>query len=62
MTNVHARTEGHLLILTVDLRQRHGPSKSGKTTTVASSDGNQRVEGYDGIVFGLNVYTPRKGK
>ena len=32
-----------------------GPSKSGKTITIASTRGNQKVEDTDAII-GLNVY------
>lgn len=35
-----------------------GPSKSGKTIILASTEGNKRFETQDGkeIVFGLNIY------
>lgn len=44
------------LTITVDLTQRHGPSASGKTITIASTEGNQKI-GYGDIAVGLNVYT-----
>lgn len=44
------------LTLTVDLSQRHGLSGSGKTVTIASTEGNQKI-GFGDVAFGLNVYT-----
>ena len=37
-----------------DLSKTFGPSKSGKTTVIASTEGNQPVS--PGIFVGLNVY------
>jgi hypothetical protein len=36
--------------------ERFGPSSSGKTIIIASSEGNQSVPDRDGIKIGLNVY------
>lgn len=46
------------LTITVDLSKTHGKSKSGKTTTIATSNGNTRIQDKDGneVIFGLNVY------
>lgn len=60
MTNVKAEIKGNLLILTVDLTERHGTTKSGKSVTIASTGGNQTVALPDGkgtAAYGLNVYT-----
>jgi hypothetical protein len=57
MLNIDANVNGNTLILKIDLTKRHGLSKSGKTTIVASSQGNQPVDGHPDIKFGLNVYT-----
>lgn len=46
--------------ITVDLTKRFGPSKSGKTVVIASSEGNQKI-GLDDIAIGLNVYTKEGG-
>jgi hypothetical protein len=50
--------KGNNLIITVDLTQDHGPSKSGKTIVVASTLGNVNVPGdeFGHIKIGLNVY------
>lgn len=45
------------LVITVDLEKEFGPSSSGKTEIVASSEGNQSIPGApDGFKLGLNVY------
>jgi hypothetical protein len=55
MKNVASKVEGNTLTITVDLSQEFGPSKSGKTTVVASTEGNITLA--DGrTVMGLNVY------
>ncbi len=53
--NVAMKVEGHELVLTVDLTQEFGPSKSGKTTIIASTEGNQLIFGREEKI-GLNVY------
>jgi hypothetical protein len=44
------------LTITVDLTQDFGPSASGKTTIVASTEGNADVPDVRGMKVGLNVY------
>ena len=56
MNNVTMTVKGNILTLTVDLSKESGPSKSGKTIIVASSEGNVSVPGFDTIKLGLNVY------
>jgi hypothetical protein len=60
MKNVEMAVEGSTLIIRVDLSQEFGPSKSGKTVIVASSEGNQTIPYKDeqgrNYKFGLNVY------
>ena len=57
MKNITVEVQGNILILKVDLKKTFGPSSSGKTTIIASSEGNQSVPDYPEIKFGLNVYT-----
>ena len=59
MKNVEMRIEGDRLIIEVDLKKEYGPSSSGKTIIVASSEGNQPV-GRNEIKLGLNLYKPTK--
>lgn len=59
MLNVTSEIKGDKLVLTVDLTQRHGASSSGKTTIVASTQGNARIAPsgkFADLQFGLNVY------
>jgi hypothetical protein len=46
------------LTITVDLKETNGKSKSGKTLTIATSNGNTKALDHEGneFVFGLNVY------
>ena len=55
MQNIKQELKGDILILTIDLSERNGKSKSGKTTRIASSEGNKRI-GDTEIFIGVNVY------
>lgn len=60
MQNVKTEVKGQTLVITVDLSQRLGPSKSGKTELIASTNGNASAPGpHSAVKFGLNVYTAR---
>ncbi len=48
--------EKGIMTVTVDLNLDLGPSKSGKTNIIASSEGNQKIDGGNGAVIGLNCY------
>lgn len=58
MQNVEMKREGDRLTITIDLSKDFGPSKSGKSTTVATTAGNATVPGTN-VKVGLNVYRPR---
>ncbi len=55
MKNVQMTVDGTILTIKVDLAKEFGPSSSGKTTIVASTEGNVAVPNRDEKV-GLNVY------
>ena len=57
MKNIEMSTEGNILTIKIDLSQRFGKSSSGKSTIVASTEGNQSVPGHEEIKIGLYVYT-----
>ena len=57
MKNIEMTTEGNILTIKVDLSQRFGQSSSGKSTIIASTEGNQSVPGHEDIKIGLNIYT-----
>ena len=46
----------NILTITVDLNQSFGPSASGKSVIIATTEGNASLEGDSGIKIGLNVY------
>jgi len=55
MKNVQMAVEGNILTIRVDLSKEFGPSASGKTIIVASTEGNVSVPDREEKV-GLNVY------
>jgi DNA-directed RNA polymerase alpha subunit len=63
MINIATGVKDDVLTITVNLKERHGNSKSGKTVTIASTQGNQKLAPpHDGVSFGLNVYTKEPPK
>ena len=46
----------NILTITVDLSKEFGPSSSGKTIIIASTEGNVDAPGQEEIKVGLNVY------
>ena len=59
MKNVELSLEGNILTIRVDLTQTFGPSASGKTTIIASTEGNVSVGRGRDEKIGLNVYRAR---
>lgn len=55
MENVKMAVEGEELVIRVDLK--HRGKFTGKTTRVASTEGNIEVPGFPEIKLGLNAYT-----
>jgi hypothetical protein len=55
MKNVEMTVDGNVLTIKVDLSKEFGPSASGKTIIIASTEGNIAVPDRDEKV-GLNVY------
>ncbi len=45
-----------ILTVTVDLNAEQGPSSSGKSMILGSTDGNAAIPGGEGAVVGMNVY------
>ncbi|MFH1147089.1 MAG: hypothetical protein V1736_05210 [Pseudomonadota bacterium] len=56
MKNVEMKVDGNILTITVDLSQEFGPSSSGKTIIIASTEGNVNVPDLEDKKVGLNVY------
>jgi hypothetical protein len=55
MKNVEMSVEGNVLTIKVDLSKEYGPSSSGKTIIVASTEGNVSIPDRE-EKLGLNVY------
>ncbi len=60
MKNVEMSIDGTILTIKVDLAKEFGVSKSGKSITIASTEGNVSVPGHDDIKIGLNVYRKKE--
>ncbi len=55
MKNVELSVDGNILTIRVDLSKEFGPSSSGKTIIVASTEGNVTIPDRQEKI-GLNVY------
>ena len=58
MINIKEEVKGTKLILMIDLSKKGNPSKSGKSTVIASTEGNMPVPNSVELKYGLNVYKP----
>lgn len=59
MINCEQKIVGNILTLTIDLSKSFGKSASGKSITIASSEGNQKLDDprFESVRLGLNVYS-----
>lgn len=55
MKNIEMSVQGNQLTIKVDLTKDFGPSASGKTIIIASSEGNVTIPGREEKI-GLNIY------
>ncbi|MEW6424993.1 MAG: hypothetical protein AB1523_09665 [Bacillota bacterium] len=62
MKNVEMTLEGDILTLKVNLKREFGPSASGKTIIIATTEGNVSVPGNESVKVGLNVYKKREAR
>ena len=60
MKNIELKVEHGKLIITVDLSQELGPSASGKSVMIATTEGNVDVPGASDVKMGLNVYKKKE--
>jgi ABC-type proline/glycine betaine transport system ATPase subunit len=51
--------DGKILIIKVDLTKEFGLSSSGKSTIIASTEGNVSVPGHEDMKVGVNIYKKR---
>ena len=56
MKNVEMKLEDNILTIKVDLTKEFGPSSSGKTIIIASTEGNISIPDKEDVKIGLNVY------
>ena len=56
MKNIEMKLEGNILTIKVDLTKEFGPSSSGKTIIIASTEGNVAIDGHEEAKIGLNIY------
>ncbi len=57
MKNIEMNVTGDVLTIKVDLSKTFGKSSSGKSTIIASTEGNISIPGKEEVKIGLNVYT-----
>jgi hypothetical protein len=57
--NIETKLDGNKLTLVIDLDKEFGLSSSGKSVTVASTQGNVSVPGREEIKMGINIYKTR---
>ena len=59
MKNINMDVSKNVLTVTIDLSEDQGPSKSGKSVIIASTEGSVDVTGHDlpyPIKLGINCY------
>jgi len=56
MKNIEMNVEGNILTIKVDLSKEFGSSASGKSTIIATTEGNMSVPGAEDKKIGLNIY------
>jgi hypothetical protein len=59
MQNVTMRREGSTLVIEIDLDAELGPSKSGKSTLIATTGGNVRVPDAENVMVGITAFKYR---
>lgn len=56
MKNVEMKIKDNKLTIVVDLSKEFGKSASGKSTMIASTEGNLSLPDMEDVKIGLNVY------
>ena len=56
MKNIEMSVDGTILTVKVDLSKEFGPSASGKTIIIASTEGNIAIPDDEEKKIGLNIY------
>jgi hypothetical protein len=56
MKNVEMKVENNIPTIQVDPTKEFGPSSSGKTIIITSTEGNVSIPGNEAAKIGLNIY------
>ena len=56
MKNIEMTVDGNILTMKIDISKDYGESKSGKSITIASTEGNISLPEHEDIKIGLNIY------
>lgn len=56
MKNIEMSLDGDMLTVKIDISKEFGPSSTGKTTIIATTEGNHSIPGNETIKIGINVY------
>ena len=60
MKNVEMKLEGDILTMKVDVTKEFGPSASGKTIIIATTEGNIPIPEKEDVKIGLNIYKKKR--
>ena len=60
MKNVEMKLEGDILTIKVDVTKEFGPSASGKTIIIATTEGNIAIPEKEDVKIGLNIYKKKR--
>ena len=60
MKNVEMEVKDNILTMKIDLTKEFGPSSSGKTIIIATTEGNVSIPDHDDKKVGLNVYRKKQ--
>ena len=60
MKNVEMKLEDNILTIKVDVTKEFGPSASGKTIIIASTEGNISIPDKEDVKIGLNIYKKKQ--
>jgi hypothetical protein len=57
MKNVEYEIKGNIMTIKVDVSKSFGPSKSGKSEIIATTEGNKKIKvNEEDVWIGLNIY------
>ena len=57
MKNIEMDVQDNILTIKIDLSKNFGPSKSGKTNIIATTEGNIKIPETENTQIGINCYS-----